>query len=120
MQEMEARGFLVGAGEGEQFCFAVQFSEKRQAGGSSGAARILEIARVVVWRLGRVATAQTVGQNYGGMPGKIFNYQLFAACRGNDKVENFENFFNRIHRRPARTRGLDVLHGRGAKRRSES
>src|SRR5260370_24256899 len=81
MQEMEARSFLVGARKREQFRFAVQFSEKRQAGGSSRAAGILEIAGVVISRLGCVAAAQSVWQNHGGLPSEIPNNHAFPPWR---------------------------------------
>src|SRR5258708_38113512 len=109
MQEMEARSFLVGARKREQFRFAVQFSEKRQAGGSSRAAGILEIAGVVIWRLGCVAAAQTVGQNHGGVSGGIRNHQLFPAGRRADYVEIFEHLCDGIPRPPPPTPGLNVI-----------
>src|SRR5260370_25903543 len=102
MQEMEARSFLVGARKREQFRFAVQFSEKRQAGGSSRAAGILEIAGVVIWRLGCVAAAQSVGQNHGGVPSEIPNNQLFAAGRRAYYFEKVEHFCSGIPDHPPR------------------
>src|SRR5260370_39353587 len=60
MQQMKPRRFLIGARERQQLRLAVQFSEKRQAGGGSGAAVVLEIARVVSWRLPRIVSAQAV------------------------------------------------------------
>src|SRR5260370_24184384 len=101
MQEMKARSFLVGARKREQFRFAVQFSEKRQAGKSSWAAGILEIAGVVIWRLGCVAAAQTVGQNHGGGPRGHRKSPLFPPRTPRHYVQIVAHFSARLTRPPA-------------------
>jgi len=55
---MKSRRVLVSARERQQFGLAVQFPEKRQTCGSSGATRILEIARVIRGIFRRIAAAQ--------------------------------------------------------------
>jgi hypothetical protein len=55
--EVKARGILIGSRESEELGFAVQFSEERKAGGSSGAAGVPGIADVVGWRLRCIAAA---------------------------------------------------------------
>src|SRR5258708_20359571 len=108
MQEMEARGFLVGTGKREQFRFAVQFTEKRQAGGSSRTASILEIPDIVGRRLRRIAAAQPVGQNHGRMPREVRNPRPFPPGRRADYIEILEHFSNSIP--PPSTPPLRLTH----------
>src|SRR5882762_4853545 len=109
MLEMEGRGFLIGARESKQCWLTVQFPEKREAGGSSGAAGAPEIADIVRWRLRGIAAAQTVRQNQRRVPGHVCDDKLFAARGRHDHVKTIEYLCHRIHRHPARPRGLEVF-----------
>src|SRR5713226_1939297 len=90
--QMKSRRILISACKREQFGFAVQFSEECQASGSSRAAGVLEIARVVRGILGGIASAQAVRQNHGGMSRKIRNDKLLAAGRRHYDVKIVEHF----------------------------
>src|SRR5882724_4093671 len=106
MLEMEGRGFLIGARESKQGWLTVQFPEKRQAGGSSGAAGAPEITDIVRWRLRGIAAAQTVRQNQGRVPGHVCDDKLFAARGRHDHVKTIDYLchYELNHRKPPRIR----------------
>jgi len=119
MLEMKPRRFLVGAREREQFRLAVQFPEKRQAGGSSGAAGVLEIAGSSKGYFGASLPRNPFGKITAGCPVRF----VITSCSplvGATITSNCRRLLRPHHRQPARSRGLDVFHCRDEACRSKT
>src|SRR5437773_11578117 len=79
MLEMKSRRFLVSARKRQQFGLAVQFPEKRQTCGCSGAACVLEIARVIRGIFRRIVAAQPFRHNDCRLSRQIRIQKLLVA-----------------------------------------
>jgi len=87
MQLQKSCCFLVCAGEGAQLRILIVAAQKRNTHRRSGAADLVVVAGIDLWRRRRIVSAQAVGQDQRGMAGEVGDDELLAAGGSNDDID---------------------------------
>ena len=90
VQLVEARRFLIRAGEGRQLCVLVKPAEERERDRRARPADVVVVAVVDRRAAGRVGAAQAVGQNDRGIAGEVGGDELRVGGGRDDDVDLLE------------------------------